>query len=63
MQLEIEKEEIDISREILEEERRVLYGKQFDSLLLENYYASQLPSKTYQEYLRLDSSLPYVSML
>lgn len=60
-QVEIEKEEIEIPREILEEERRVLYGKQFDSSLLENYYESQLPSKTYQKYLRLDNSLPYVS--
>ncbi|XP_067214065.1 WD repeat-containing protein on Y chromosome-like isoform X2 [Linepithema humile] len=60
VQLEIEKEEIDVPKEIAEEERRVLYGKQFDSSLLENYYKSQSPSKTYQEYLRLDNSLPYI---
>lgn len=60
VQREIE-EEIDIPKEILEEERHILYGKELDSSVIEKYYESQLPSKTYQEQFRLDNTLPYVS--
>lgn len=59
--IEIEEEEIDIPKEILEEERHMLYGKELDSSVLENYYKSQLPEKMYQKSLRLDNTLPYVS--
>lgn len=59
--IEIEEEEIDISKEILEEERHMLYGKKLHSSVLENYHKSQLPERTYQKCLRLDNTLPYVS--
>jgi len=59
--IEIEEKEIDISKETLEEEQYMLYGKDFDSLVLETYYESQLPENIYQKYLRLDNTLPYVS--
>ncbi|KYN02701.1 WD repeat-containing protein on Y chromosome, partial [Cyphomyrmex costatus] len=58
--IEIEEKEIDISKETLEEERHMLYGKELDSFVLETYYKSQLPEQTYQKYLRLDSTLPYI---
>lgn len=61
VQTEIEEEEIDIPKENLEEERHILYGKQLDSSVIQNYYKSQLPSKTYQEHFKLDNTLPYVS--
>ncbi|KMQ95751.1 wd repeat-containing protein on y chromosome-like protein [Lasius niger] len=60
VQREIEEEEIDIPKEILEEERHILYGKELDSSVIEKYYESQLPSKTYQEQFRLDNTLPYI---
>ncbi|XP_029678080.1 WD repeat-containing protein on Y chromosome [Formica exsecta] len=60
VQTEIEEEEIDIPKENLEEERHILYGKQLDSSVIENYYKSQLPSKTYQEHFKLDNTLPYI---
>lgn len=59
--IETEEEEIDISKEILERDRHMLYGKELDIFVLENYYESQLPEKTYQKRLRLDNTLPYVS--
>jgi len=59
--IETEEEEIDIPKEILEEERHLLYGKEFDRFVLQTYYESQLPEKTYQKCLRLDTTLPYVS--
>ncbi|KYN16647.1 WD repeat-containing protein on Y chromosome [Trachymyrmex cornetzi] len=58
--IEIEEKEIDISKETLEEEQYMLYGKEFDSLVLKTYYESQLPENTYQKYLRLDNTLPYI---
>lgn len=58
---EIEEEEIDVAKEILEEERHMLYGKELHSSALENYHKSQLPERTYQKCLRLDNTLPYVS--
>lgn len=61
IEMEIEEEEIDISKESLEEERHILYGKELDNSVIENYYKSQLPSKTYQEHFTLDNTLPYVS--
>lgn len=60
VQIETEQED-DISKEVLEENRNVLYKKELDHLILENYYKSQLPSKTYQEKLKLDNTLQYVS--
>lgn len=59
--IETEEEEIDIPKEILEEERHMLYGKELDSSVLESYYKSQLPEKMYQKCLRLDNTLLYVS--
>lgn len=59
--IEIEEEEIEIPKEILEEERHMLYGKELHSSVLENYHKSQLPEKTYQKCLRLDTTFPYVS--
>lgn len=59
--IEMEEKEIDIPKEILEEERHLLYGKELDSFVLENYYKTQLPERTYQKCLRLDNTLPYVS--
>ncbi|KAG5338004.1 WDY protein, partial [Acromyrmex heyeri] len=58
--IEIEEKEIDISKEILEREQYMLYGKEFDRLVLETYYESQLPESIYQKYLRLDNTLPYI---
>ncbi|XP_011883535.1 PREDICTED: WD repeat-containing protein on Y chromosome-like [Vollenhovia emeryi] len=58
--VEIEEEETDIPKEILEEERHMLYGKDLDGVTLENYYKSQLPKRTYQKRLRLDNTLPYI---
>lgn len=63
VQIEIEEKEIDIPKEMLEKKRHLLYGKQVDKSVLENYYELQVPSITYQEYLRLDTSLPHVSFL
>ncbi|XP_020279085.1 WD repeat-containing protein on Y chromosome isoform X2 [Pseudomyrmex gracilis] len=60
VEIEIKEKEIDIPKEILEEKRHLLYGKQVDKSVLENYYELQVPSKTYQEYLKLDTSLPYI---
>lgn len=59
--IETEEEEIDIPKEILERDRHMLYGKELDIFVLESYYESQLPEKTYQKRLRLDNTLPYVS--
>jgi len=59
--IETEEEEIDIPKEILEEERHLLYGKELDRFVLQTYYESQLPKKMYQKCLRLDNTLPYVS--
>lgn len=59
--IEFEEKEIDISKEILEGEQYMLYGKEFDRLVLETYYESQLPETIYQKHLRLDNTLPYVS--
>lgn len=61
IEMEIEEKEIDISKESLEEERHILHGKKLDHSVIENYYNSQLPSKTYQEHFTLDTTLPYVS--
>lgn len=61
VQVKIETEDIEIPKEVLEDKRRLLYGKPFDSLILENYYKSQLLSETYQKCLKLDNTLPYVS--
>ncbi|XP_025989826.2 WD repeat-containing protein on Y chromosome [Solenopsis invicta] len=58
--IEIEEQEIDIPKEIFEKERRMLYGKKLDSLMLQTYYESQLPERTYQKCLRLDNTLPYI---
>ncbi|XP_071645187.1 WD repeat-containing protein on Y chromosome [Temnothorax longispinosus] len=58
--IEIEQEEIDIPKETLEEERHMLYGKELDGSVLENYYESQLPERTYQKCLRLDNTLQYI---
>jgi hypothetical protein len=59
---EIEEEEIDFPKEIFERERDVLHGKEFNNSVLENYYKLQLPSKIYERYPKLDSTLSYVSM-
>ncbi|XP_018055763.1 PREDICTED: uncharacterized protein LOC108692124 [Atta colombica] len=58
--IKIEEKEIDISKETLEGEQYMLYGKEFDSLVLETYYESQLPGNIYQKYLQLDNTLPYI---
>ncbi|EGI70048.1 WD repeat-containing protein on Y chromosome [Acromyrmex echinatior] len=58
--IEFEEKEIDISKEILEGEQYMLYGKEFDRLVLETYYESQLPETIYQKHLRLDNTLPYI---
>lgn len=60
MQVEIEAEDVEVVKEIPKEERQLLHGKVLDPLILEAYYASQAPSKTYREYLKLDNTLPYV---
>ncbi|XP_032671640.1 uncharacterized protein LOC116844342 isoform X2 [Odontomachus brunneus] len=60
IQVETETEDIEVLREILEEERQLLYGKALDPLILEVYYESQACDKTYREYLNLDNILPYI---
>ncbi|XP_032671627.1 WD repeat-containing protein on Y chromosome-like [Odontomachus brunneus] len=60
IQVETETEDIEVLREILEEERQLLYGKALDPLILEVYYESQARGKTYREYLKLDNTLPYI---
>lgn len=57
---EIEEEEMDMPKEVLEEERHMLYGKELDIVALTTYYESQLPERTYQKHLRLDNTLPYI---
>ncbi|XP_012061841.1 PREDICTED: WD repeat-containing protein on Y chromosome-like [Atta cephalotes] len=60
--IKIEEKEIDISKETLEGEQYMLYGKEFDSLVLETYYESQLPGNIYQKYLQLDNTLSYIRL-
>lgn len=60
IQVEIETEDVEVLREILEEERQLVYGKALDPFILEAYYESQARGKTYREYLKLDNTLPYV---
>jgi len=62
VEIEIKEEEIDFPKEIFEEERDMLYGKEFNNSVLENYYKLQLPRKIYERYPKLDSTLSYVSM-
>ncbi|XP_025155074.1 WD repeat-containing protein on Y chromosome-like [Harpegnathos saltator] len=60
MQVQVEAEDVEVSKEILENERQLLYGKTLDLLTLKVYYESKAPSITYREYLKLDNTLPYI---
>lgn len=64
VQIEFEEKEMEIPKEIFEAERYVLlYGKEFNHSTLESYYKSQLPSKIYPGYPKLDSTFQYVSII
>lgn len=60
IQVETETEEVELLKEILEEEQQLLYGKALDLSTLDVYYESQARNKTYREYLKLDNTLPHV---